>query len=206
MKKTQKIRKFLKIEKINKIHKLADFTKILQKTQKKFTDELFLPNSSSLFNNQKKPKHPLWSSISFLRLSSLFSSPPPLQDSSNSSLFPTSFLQHKYLFSAFFAISQRKRILRKIFEDQKFNEKGVYYAKICQNGQWTHIILDDFLPCIRTAQGFSHAFMQTTGAFWPLLLEKAFAKIYHSYESLEFGDSIEVLRDLTGFFRISRIF
>ncbi len=56
------------------------------------------------------------------------------------------------------------------------------------------------MPCIRTDQGFSHAFMQVNGAFWPLLLEKAFAKIYHSYESLEFGDSSEVLRDLTGFY------
>ena len=115
------------------------------------------------------------------------------------SLVPQKFLQHKYLFGVFKALEKRPKILKRIFGDQKISKKGQYFVRICQDGSWKSIIIDDFLPCSKQGRLFSGAFIQCEGQVWPLLIEKTLAKIYHSYESLEKGDSGEALRDLTGF-------
>lgn len=35
-----------------------------------------------------------------------------------------------------------------MFEDQKFNEQGIYYVKIFQAKVWKYIIIDDCIPVL----------------------------------------------------------
>lgn len=108
---------------------------------------------------------------------------------------------HKYLYTVFQAIKDKPRVLRTLLEKQIVNKKGVYYVKICQDGVWRYIIIDELLPFMKDNTGVSPAFISiSNGIIWPLLIEKALAKIYHTYQSLELGNSIETLRDLTGLF------
>ena len=173
----------------------------MAKTNKKYLDDLFLVGFSSLINNIKKPKYPEWKDIVWLRLQELFKSTIDtinLEDLSAITIKPQKFLQHKYLFTVFQAIKKKPKIIRNLLETQKINKKGAYFVKICQDGVWRYVVIDDFLPCIKEKDSISSAFIKVERNVWPLLIEKALAKIYHSFQSLELGNSIETLRDLTG--------
>ena len=40
-----------------------------------------------------------------------------------------------------------------MFEDQKYNEYGIYYAKMFQTNVWKYMIVDDFIPVLETEGG-----------------------------------------------------
>jgi calpain-15 len=75
------------------------------------------------------------------------------------------------------------------------NEFGIYGVNICKNGQWTDIVIDDWIPVKNGKPVFSRA---KGSELWVLLLEKAWAKLHGSYHSIESGLAITALRDLTG--------
>ena len=59
------------------------------------------------------------------------------------------------------------------------------------------IIVDDYFPCYNSFNG--PAFTKGNGnEIWVLILEKAYAKLYKSYERIEEGNSKEALHELTG--------
>ena len=77
------------------------------------------------------------------------------------------------------------------------NNQGIYCVKICINGEWQAIFVDDFFPCFNKRHG--PCFTQSIGnELWVLILEKAWAKLFRSYESIEKGHCRDALRDLTG--------
>lgn len=59
------------------------------------------------------------------------------------------------------------------------------------------IIVDDCFPCYNSLNG--PAFTKGNGnEIWVLILEKAYAKLYKSYERIEEGNSKDALNELTG--------
>lgn len=67
--------------------------------------------------------------------------------------------------------------------------------KICYDGEWVAIYVDDNIPCKYDRPAFTKA---SENEIWVLILEKAWAKLFKSYESIEAGYCREALRDLTG--------
>ena len=69
--------------------------------------------------------------------------------------------------------------------------------RICKDGVWQAVIVDDFIPCDSVTKNplFSRA---NGNELWVLLLEKAYAKLHGSYYSLNVGSTKEALSDLTG--------
>lgn len=62
---------------------------------------------------------------------------------------------------------------------------------------WKAVWIDDYFPCDPISK--SPAFTRSRGKeIWVLILEKAWAKLYGSYERIEAGTCREALRDLTG--------
>ena len=75
---------------------------------------------------------------------------------------------------------------------------GFYELRLCKNGQWTDVRVDDLIPChpgIGTRPKFSQAVEEE---MWVLLVEKAFAKLHGCYHALRTGMCFEALADLTG--------
>ena len=58
------------------------------------------------------------------------------------------------------------------------------------NGSWTNVVIDDRFPCIEKRPGeFIPAFSRANGdELWVMILEKAYAKLYGSYERIEGGN------------------
>jgi hypothetical protein len=73
---------------------------------------------------------------------------------------------------------------------------GVYKVRLCINGCWKSITIDDYFPC--DVNGGPIYSRNHDSELWVLLLEKAFAKSFGSYHSLRFGYCYEAMIDLTG--------
>ena len=46
-----------------------------------------------------------------------------------------------------------------MFESQKFNPNGIYYVKINQNNTWKYMIVDDYIPTIKTKTKYEPLFI-----------------------------------------------
>jgi calpain-15 len=93
-------------------------------------------------------------------------------------------------------IAERPRLLEHILLTKKVNKEGVYLVRICHNGIWQPIIVDDHFPCtIDNRLLFSKA--KRRQLYVPLI-EKACAKVFGSYGNLTSGNLMEGLQLLTG--------
>ena len=74
--------------------------------------------------------------------------------------------------------------------------KGLYGVYLCHDGEFIQVAMDDYFPCA-SAGGpiFSKC---NENELWVLFLEKAYAKIYGTYDKIESGLAGHALRDLTG--------
>lgn len=78
-----------------------------------------------------------------------------------------------------------------------YNEEGVYRVRLCKNGEWQSVTVDDYFPCyVNGLPIFSHS--RDENELWILILEKAYAKIHGSYLALRGGYAVEGFQDLTG--------
>lgn len=91
------------------------------------------------------------------------------------------------------------RILN-LFLSKKSNQQGIYGIKICYEGEWTEVVVDDYLPCDSKKKNlcFAAHVKDKTTYLWLSLFEKAYAKVYGSYYLAGKVDICQILRDLTG--------
>eukprot|EP01059_Diplonema_ambulator_P021567 TRINITY_DN3583_c0_g2_i4.p1 TRINITY_DN3583_c0_g2~~TRINITY_DN3583_c0_g2_i4.p1 ORF type:complete len:591 (+),score=158.51 TRINITY_DN3583_c0_g2_i4:2364-4136(+) len=73
---------------------------------------------------------------------------------------------------------------------------GIYRLKICFEGWWREVIIDDYLPAIGKLPAFARS--NNPSEMWPSYLEKAYAKLHGSYNAIKLGDTCDALADLTG--------
>jgi hypothetical protein len=85
----------------------------------------------------------------------------------------------------------------RLFINSNRNKKSLYGVWICESGEWTEVLIDDYLVIYKDTNNPAFAKSIRNG-IWVQLLEKAFAKIYGGYGKIEVGYSCDSLRDLTG--------
>lgn len=95
------------------------------------------------------------------------------------------------------ALAEYPEMIKQRFVTKEYNECGIYEIQCYKNGQDTKVIVDDYFPCnFRTGRPcYSKA---KGGELWPLLLEKAWAKLHGSYQQIEAGIPMHALMDLCG--------
>lgn len=95
----------------------------------------------------------------------------------------------------------KDNIIDRVFITTSTDNDGMYAVQIFKNGTWHCVVIDDRIPCAETADGaVAPAFACSTegNELWVMLLEKAMAKFYGSYQALEGGLTVYGLVDLTG--------
>ncbi|XP_019854429.1 PREDICTED: calpain-15-like [Amphimedon queenslandica] len=105
-----------------------------------------------------------------------------------------------WFLSALAVIAEVPELLQKILITKEFCPQGVYLVKLCRDGLWQTILVDDYFPV--TADFWSNQLVFSKarrGQLWVPLIEKAMAKMYGSYESLDGGTIISGLSVLTGY-------
>ncbi|CAI5439239.1 unnamed protein product [Caenorhabditis angaria] len=100
-----------------------------------------------------------------------------------------------WLMCAMTLIAERPDLLDSIFPSKDYSPQGVYRVKVCVEGEWKVIIVDDFFPC---CNGKMTMAVGRRNQLWVPLIEKALAKALGSYSMLCGASVIRGLSLLTG--------
>lgn len=114
-------------------------------------------------------------------------------------------LDDKYLVQALFAVGTKGQLIRDVFADLQYSDpqKAYFVLRFYKNSQWVEVNIDDFLPMEKEGGDGVDPF-GCKGEFWPAhawpsLIEKGYAKLHGSYESIGGGGHVEdVMIDVTG--------
>ena len=187
--------------------KFVEILEECQLKQEKYTDESFPPNEFSLITDWDEEEDGVpekarkWNRFTWIRATEI----PELNDDEgklavfSNKIEPNDIKQGDlgdcYFLSALSVLAEKPNRIKKLFVSDKQNKWGVYGIRICKNGEWKDVVVDDYIPCDRQQVVFSAA---NENELWVILLEKAWAKLHGSYERIEAGFAENVMRDLTG--------
>ncbi|KAK2177398.1 hypothetical protein NP493_599g02062 [Ridgeia piscesae] len=142
----------------------------------------------------------VWPDIEWLRPGEICDDPQLFIDGANRMDVNQGILGDCWLLAAVSCLATNQKLLHRVIPDgQNFEEgdyAGVFRFVLWQYGRWVEVLIDDRLPTNNGKLIYMHS--DDKNEFWSALLEKAYAKLNGSYESLSGGLTSEALTDFTG--------
>jgi len=159
-----------------------------------FEDPDFQADDSNVFYSKRPPRPFVWK-----RPKDIVSNPKLFVGGASRFDVQQGALGDCWLLAAVASLCQHRNLLDNVIpQDQSFDEDyaGVFHFKLWRFGEWQDVIIDDRLPTLDGKLVFLHS--ESHNEFWTALLEKAYAKVVGSYESLKGGSTSEAMEDFTG--------
>jgi calpain-15 len=166
---------------------------------KKYTDNDFPSSRISLYRKMTSEKSKAWKKFVWRRASEFMTEGPikVFEGGITPDDIRQGALGDAYFLCALTILAEKPSRIERLFVTRESNEAGAYAVELCVHGQKQVIVIDDFFPCTSLTGG--PCFSKANGSeLWVMILEKAWAKVYGSYERIERGTSNGALRDLTG--------
>lgn len=159
-----------------------------------FEDNEFLPVDESIFYS-KSPPCP----ITWLRPHEIVDSPKFISDDASRFDVQQGRLGDCWLLAAVANLTLNKSLLHRVVPpEQSFDDQyaGIFRFRFWQYGRWVEVVIDDRLPTHDGSLIFMNS--EDNTEFWTALFEKAYAKLYGSYEALSGGTTSEAMVDFSG--------
>ncbi|XP_061771469.1 calpain-9 [Nerophis ophidion] len=159
-----------------------------------FEDPDFPAADSSLFFSQSIPVKMEWK-----RPPDICASPRFIVGGANRTDICQGALGDCWLLAAIASLTLKKDVLARVVpHDQDFDRRyaGIFHFQFWQHNKWLDVVVDDRLPTVHDQLIMLHS--ASNDEFWSALLEKAYAKMHGSYESLKGGSTMEAMEDFTG--------
>lgn len=168
----------------------------------KFYDQDFPPEYHSLENPKNKNPLVKKNDIIWKRIDEIYE--PPIfifkkyQLSEISRIMQGLFIKNSYfLYAIGFLQLYNKKLIERLFLNDKYNYYGCYGMNLNYNGEWCIFMLDDHFPFLKSKNQLVFS-KSEKNEMWLMLLEKSYAKLYGSYENIQNGNFLDALFDLTG--------
>jgi len=104
-----------------------------------------------------------------------------------------------YWLSSLSCLAEDPQRVKKLFIMNEI-QKGSIGVRLCLNGKWQAILIDDFFPFDERTGEFAFANPSKGAGIWACALEKAWAKVNASYGAIAGGDAGNAMQILTGCF------
>lgn len=101
-----------------------------------------------------------------------------------------------YWMAALASLAAESKRMQRIALIRRYNVKGIYAVNLCIQGVWEEVIVDEKLPV--DEEGLLYFSGNNDGVIWPMIFEKAWAKVHGGYMNIEEGVLCESLHALTG--------
>uniref|UniRef100_U3KA85 Calpain 14 n=1 Tax=Ficedula albicollis TaxID=59894 RepID=U3KA85_FICAL len=163
-----------------------------------FTDDTFPAHISSIGTGallKKLPRNLQWKRPHALHKSPVFYAASRKQLDLCQGL-----VENCWFLAALEALTFHQDILAAVVpQNQSFERKyaGIFHFRFWHFGEWIDVVVDDRLPVNEVGELLFVSSVYKN-VFWGALLEKAYAKLYGSYEDLQIGQVSEALVDFTG--------
>ena len=106
-----------------------------------------------------------------------------------------------YFLAAVSALAENPHRIKALFHSKTVTESGAYAVKLHVNGEPVDVVVDDYFPYDTRPEKDCWLFSRDTteNEIWVQILEKAYAKVFASYEVVEGGKPYQAFLNLTGF-------
>ncbi|NXP33478.1 CAN14 protein, partial [Leiothrix lutea] len=168
------------------------------KDKRLFTDDAFPAHISSIGTGALLKKLP--QNLQWKRPHALHKSPVFYAASRKQLDLCQGLVENCWFLAALEALTFHQDILAAVVpQNQSFERKyaGIFHFRFWHFGEWIDVVVDDRLP-VNEAGELLFVSSVDKNVFWGALLEKAYAKLYGSYEDLQIGQVSEALVDFTG--------
>lgn len=161
-----------------------------------FLDPSFPPTDTSIYDKETDPEYPLQQKPIWKRPSEFMKNPQLFCDGIDPNDINQGALGNCWFLASIASVAENPALIKRLFITKEYNEQGLYQLRICKNGEWVKVTVDDYIPCYYSG---GPMFCRASGdELWVLLLEKAYAKIHGNYCQLRAGFVSHGMADLTG--------
>ena len=170
-------------------------------------DDLFPPNENSLLgknnNNeyldQSEGKYKMIhsSEIEWKRINEIIPNPLLYEDTITSTNLRYGRLSYIYFNTVLISLNKFPSIFNKIILNKEYTSDGIYKIILFIDNEFKIVYIDDFFPCIKNSNVL-YFIKPSNFSFWPLLIEKAWAKINGGYQNIINLWPCDLLKALTG--------
>ena len=106
-----------------------------------------------------------------------------------------------YFLSTLSSFAETPDRIKKIFLNKEVNEAGIYAVQLYINGEKRTVVVDDHFPYDTNTDRWAMCRPSRDDGIneiWALILEKAWAKVFGSYQRIEAGTAGEAMYPMSG--------